>query len=144
MQYLLHNLPLMALFALSSFWVFGEAMASTSLVYYAAKYQVSKEAIIEFVDNLRFPVTLFYNRKYSFPFIMPKGEELLKYLSNLPPNHGVVARWLGLCLLLPCVPAFAYGALRQPWREDSLSYALLFMIISTELFFSVRFGKSLK
>ncbi len=128
-------------------WCFGSFMfcvflAPNSLLYYVVKYDISKEQLQTFIEQLKFPYTLLALNQNSASFvtvnsIIDKLDEYKK-LSLLRLQYE---RFPGV--LLPALSAFAgIYRLTLPGQlfVDNIAVALL---MSYGFFIALRFGSSL-
>jgi hypothetical protein len=125
---------------------FIQIAASMSLEYRIAKHQVSKEAIIEFVGELKFPMTLFYNRKFNFPFsgYHLSGDDYLDWLTSRSRKNATIAWWGVIGFFSVCLAILAIVVFRDLGSDNATWEAIMFCVFSIELFLTLRFGRKLK
>ena len=123
--------------------IFCIFLAPNSLLYYVVKYDISKEQLQTFIEQLKFPYTLLTLNQNSGGFVTVNSilDKLDEY-KKLSPLRLQYERFPGI--LVPALSAFAgIYRLTLPGQlfVDNIAVALL---MSYGFFIAMRFGSSLR
>lgn len=115
-------------------------LCMASLRYYVHKYKLTKDEVISFSRELRFPFTIVLGDK---PWITMTGDDdPLTYLMDkqLVVEGRIV--WIVIVSIFPI--AGIYGTITAKESSDGIERFIFVLLYSIILYFSARFGHSLK
>lgn len=114
-------------------------LAGYSLIYVVAKFDIPKDIVQIFLQNLRFPIDRIW---VFFPTGTPEG--VAEYVSKVEPQNALVLYYVSRVIIISIVLLMGYGLYLQNDTNGRIAVAILFSFCVVSAYFTWRFGHKLK